>query len=157
MGIFDKIKHAVFGDQGPLGTWEAKPQVAAPASPQSHPQTTAAEPTSHQAPRAAVPMGQPAPAAGPTATPAPQPVDVEAILTRKATAYGKPNNWRTSIVDLLTLLGLESSLAARKELADDLHVHVGADGSAEQNVALHAAVMQALAKNGGTVPADLTA
>jgi hypothetical protein len=81
---------------------------------------------------------------------------VEAILTQKAAAYGKPNNWRTSIVDLLTLLGLDSSLSARKELAQELGVHAGADGSAEQNIALHKAVMQALAKNGGKVPAELT-
>jgi hypothetical protein len=146
MGIFDKIKHAIFGDKGPLGSWQQKD---APAAQAPHPRTTAAEPTA-QAPAA--------PASPPAAAPAPaaQPVDVEAILTQKAQAFGKPNNWRTSIVDLLTLLGLDSSLAARKELADDLNVHVGADGSAEQNIALHKAVMQALAKNGGRVPAELT-
>lgn len=151
MGIFDKIKHAIFGDRGPLGSW-----APAPGAAPTHPQTTAAEPTSQDAPRPAIPMGQAAPAAGAAPAAQPQPVDVEAILTQKAQAYGKPNNWRTSIVDLLTLLGLDSSLAARKELANDLNVHVGADGSAEQNIALHKAVMQALAKNGGKVPAELT-
>jgi hypothetical protein len=148
MGIFDKIKHAIFGDKGVLGTGIG----ASPAAQSSHPQTTAAEPTSQAAPRPAAPAGQPAAAPAPAA----QPVDVEAILTQKAQAYGKPNNWRTSIVDLLTLLGLDSSLAARKELADDLGVHAGEAGSAEQNIALHKAVMQALAKNGGKVPAELT-
>jgi hypothetical protein len=150
MGLFDSIKHAIFGDKGPLGGWDKDKPTA------GHPQTTAAEPTSPAGTR---------PAAAPTAAPASQPaapaqptpsVDVEAILTQKAQAYGKPNNWRTSIVDLLTLLGLDSSLAARKELADELNIHVGADGSAEQNIALHKAVMQALARNGGKVPAALT-
>ncbi len=147
MGLFDSIKHAIFGDKGPLGTWEKKDAAA-------HPQTTAAEPTSHLAPPAAS-QPAPAPSAPAAAAPPAQPVDVEAILTQRAAAYGKPNNWRTSIVDLLTLLGLDSSLAARKELADDLNVHAGDHGSAEQNIALHKAVMQALAQNGGKVPADL--
>lgn len=154
MSIFDKIKHAIFGDKGPLGSWEKKDAPAGQPPQTPHPQTSAAEPTSRQAPAAppAAPAGQPA-----AAQPVPQqPVDVEAILTQKAQAYGKPNNWRTSIVDLLTLLGLDSSLAARKELASDLDVHAGEHGSAEQNIALHKAVMQALAKNGGKVPAELT-
>ena len=142
MGIFDSIKHAIFGDHGPLGMFNKDQPAAAPAQAPvatSHPQTTAAEPTS-----AAAAPAQPQ-----------QPVDVEAILTQKAAAYGKPNNWRTSIVDLLTLLGLDSSLSARKELANELNVHTGADGSAEENIALHKAVMQQLAANGGKVPASM--
>jgi hypothetical protein len=147
MGLFDSIKHAIFGDKGPLGSWDKDKPAA------GHPQTTAAAPTP-AAPRPAAAPAVPAPQAAAPA-PAAQAVDVEAILTQKAQTYGKPNNWRTSIVDLLTLLGLDSSLAARKELANDLNVHAGADGSAEQNIALHKAVMQALAKNGGKVPADM--
>jgi 3-oxoacyl-ACP reductase-like protein len=143
MGLFDSIKHAIFGDKGPLGTW-AKDKPAAPQAPTAAPHPAA------PAPAPATPAAPP-----PQAAPA-QPVDVEAILTQKAAAYGKPNNWRTSIVDLLTLLGLDSSLSARKDLAQELGVHAGADGSAEQNIALHKAVMQALAKNGGKVPAELT-
>jgi len=143
MGIFDSIKHAIFGDHGPLGSFnhEAAAQPAAP---------------SQQAPdqRPAIPIGQPAATAA--AAPAAQ-VDVEAVLTQKAAAFGKPNNWRTSIVDLLILLGMDSSLAARKALASELNIHVGADGSAEENIALHKAVMQKLAVNGGKVPAELTA
>jgi hypothetical protein len=77
------------------------------------------------------------------------------VLTQLAAAKGKPSNWRTSIVDLLTLLDLDSSLSARKELANELNLHVGADGSAEQNIALHKAVMKKLAENGGKVPAEL--
>ena len=65
-----------------------------------------------------------------------------------------PSNWQTSIVDLLTLLDMDSSLTVRKELANELNFHVGADGSAE-NIALHKAVMAKLAENGGKVPADL--
>lgn len=147
MGIFDSIKHAIFGDHGPLGAFNHdQPAASRPA-----PQGPAARP--------AIPLGQgAAPATTPAAAPAApqQPVDVEAILTQKAAAFGKPNNWRTSIVDLLTLLGLDSSLDARKALADELNVHAGPAGSAEQNVALHKAVMQQLAQHGGKVPAELT-
>jgi hypothetical protein len=64
-------------------------------------------------------------------------------------------NYKSSIVDLLKLLDLDSSLAARKELGDELTVHAGADGSAEQNIALHRAVMDKLAENGGLVPDSL--
>jgi len=144
MGIFDSIKHAIFGDHGPLGSFnhEAAPSASAP------------QPASDQ--RSAIPMAQPAASAGPAAVPQAA-VDVEAVLTQKAAAYGKPNNWRTSIVDLMTLLGMDSSLAARKALANELGIHVGADGSAEENIALHKAVMQQLAVNGGKVPAELTA
>ncbi len=126
MSIFGTILDKIFGH----GEAAAKP-AAAPA-----------------APRPAAPAAAPKPA--PT-----QPVDVEAVLTRLATAKGKPSNWQTSIVDLLQLLDLDSSLAARKELANELNIHVGADGSAEQNIALRKAVMQKLAENGGKVPASL--
>ena len=68
---------------------------------------------------------------------------------------GGGGNWRTSIVDLLKLLGLDSSLAARKELAEELNVHAGEHGSAEQNIALSKAVWKKLAENGGQVPASL--
>ena len=102
---------------------------------------------------AAQPAPQPtaAPTAGPAQPPA-QAVDVEAVLTRMASQKGGGGNWQTSIVDLLKLLGLDSSLDARKQLADELNVHVGAAGSAEQNIALHKAVMRKIAENGGKVP-----
>jgi hypothetical protein len=86
-----------------------------------------------------------------------QSVDVDAVLTKLAASKGGGGNWRTSIVDLLKLLDLDSSLAARKELANELNVHAGADGSAEQNIALSKAVMQKLAENGGKVPESLRA
>ncbi|WP_374533373.1 DUF3597 family protein, partial [Phenylobacterium sp.] len=94
-----------------------------------------------------------APAAAPA--PAPEPVDVEAVLTQIAAMKGGGGNWRTSIVDLLKLLDLDSSLDARKELAAELGVNAGPHGSAEQNIALIKAVWGALEKNGGVVPASL--
>ncbi|WP_292045212.1 MULTISPECIES: DUF3597 family protein [unclassified Brevundimonas] len=101
------------------------------------------------------PTAQPAPGAAPAATPALPPVDVEAVLSDLAASKGGGGNWRTSIVDLLKLLDLDSSLAARKELAEELNVHAGEHGSAEQNIALSKAVWQKLAENGGQVPASL--
>jgi hypothetical protein len=97
--------------------------------------------------------GQPKTAPGPS--PSAVQVDVEAILEQKAAAKGGGGNWRTSIVDLLKLLDIDSSLDARKELAAELHVNAGAHGSAEQNIALSKAVWKKLAENGGQVPASL--
>jgi hypothetical protein len=83
-------------------------------------------------------------------------VDVEAVLDHMASQKGDGGgNWRTSIVDLLKLLDLDSSLDARRQLADELNVHAGAAGSAEENIALHKAVMQQLAEHGGKVPESL--
>lgn len=103
------------------------------------------------------PAPAPAPTAG-SAAPAPAAapaVDVEAVLVAMAEARGGGGNWRTSIVDLLKLLDLDSSLDARKELAAELGVDAGAHGSAEQNIALSKAVWAKLAANGGQVPASL--
>jgi hypothetical protein len=88
-------------------------------------------------------------------TPPLQAVDVDAVMTKLASSKGGGGNWRTSIVDLLKLLDLDSSLTARKDLAQELSVRAGADGSAEQNIALSKAVMQKLAANGGKVPESL--
>jgi Domain of unknown function (DUF3597) len=82
-------------------------------------------------------------------------VDVDAVLSQLAATKGGGGNWRTSIVDLLKMLDMDSSLAARKTLAQELNVHAGADGSAEQNIALSKAVMQKIAENGGKVPDSL--
>ena len=109
-------------------------------------------------PEAAPAAPAPAPAAAPVAAappPPPEPVNVEAVLVQIAELKGGGGNWRTSIVDLLKMLDLDSSLDARKQLANELNVHAGADGSAEQNIALHRAVMRKLAQNGGKVPEDL--
>ena len=84
-----------------------------------------------------------------------QNVDIDAVLTQLASKKGGGGNYRESIVDLLKLLDLDSSLDARKELADELNVHAGAPGTAEQNIALHKAVMKKVAENGGKVPDSL--
>ncbi|VVP30655.1 hypothetical protein PS874_04192 [Pseudomonas fluorescens] len=94
-------------------------------------------------------------------TPAPTPtaaiseVDVASKLEALASQQGGQLNWRTSIVDLLKLLNIDSSLAARKELAAELHYTGSTDDSAAMNIWLHSAVMKKLAENGGKVPADL--
>ena len=93
-----------------------------------------------------------APAPAPAA---PQNVDVGAVLSEMASMKGGGSNYQSSIVDLLKLLDMDSSLSARKELANELNVHAGADGTAEENIALHKAVMDKLAENGGVIPDSL--
>lgn len=122
-----------------------------------------AAPAPNVAPAAPRPAPQPsaAPAAAPTPTPTPAPqpaaaVDVGAVLEAMAAMKDDHGgNYQRSIVDLLKLLDLDSSLSARKELAEELNVHAGEHGSAEQNIALHRAVMDKLAQNGGVVPDSL--
>ncbi len=82
-------------------------------------------------------------------------VDVDAILTKLAAANKEHLDWKTSIVDLMKLLNLDSSLTARKELAKELNYTGDTNNSAAMNVWLHAQVMQKVADNGGKVPADL--
>jgi hypothetical protein len=82
-------------------------------------------------------------------------VDIDAALTKLAAANKEKLDWHHSIVDLMKLLNLDSSLAARKELAKELHYTGDTHDSAKMNVWLHAQVMQKLAENGGKVPADL--
>ena len=93
--------------------------------------------------------------AAPGAAPAAQPVDVGAVLAQMAAARGQPSNYKVSIVDLLTLLGLDSSMTARKALASELHYTGSTDDSAAMNMWLHKQVMTKLEENGGKVPADL--
>jgi Domain of unknown function (DUF3597) len=100
----------------------------------------------------------PAPAS-PTAAPAPAPVpmvDVVAQLEKRATANPQKLNWRTSIVDLLKLLDIDSSFAARKELATELGCppELMSD-SAKMNTWLHKTVLARIAANGGNVPREL--
>ncbi len=93
-----------------------------------------------------------------TATPTTQvlkDVDVEAVLAQMAAKKGGGGNYKVSIVDLLKLLDLDSSLTARIKLAKELNVNAGEHGSAEQNIALHKAVLRKLAENGGKVPDSL--
>ena len=110
----------------------------------------------HRPKAAPAPQAAPAPAPATTAPAPAAPVDVEAVLVSMADLKGDgAGNWRTSIVDLLKLLGLDSSLEARKELAQELGVNAGPHGSAEQNIALSKAVWRKLAENGGLVPDSL--
>ena len=145
MGIFSSIKDKVLGK---------KNEPAAPAASAAQPVFTAQSGTA----AAMIAAGKAAAAAAEAkaaAKPA-EPVDVEAILEAAVKAKGIKLNWRTSIVDLLKALDLDSSLAARKELAAELkYSGKDPDGSAEKNIWLHKAVMKALADNGGKVPAEL--
>ncbi|GBR55727.1 MULTISPECIES: DUF3597 domain-containing protein [Gluconobacter] len=95
-------------------------------------------------------------AAPAAAAPAAAPVDVDAVLSGLAANAGQPLNYKTSIVDLLKLLGLDSSLQSRKELAGELHYSGSTDDTATMNVWLIKQVYAELAKNGGKVPADWT-
>ena len=137
MNVFGKIMDKIFKRN------EAK--AATPASP-SAPIAQSPAPSSPIA--AQTSAAQPAPATQSS-------VDVGAVLSEMASMKGGGGNYQTSIVDLLKLLDLDSSLDARRELADELGVHTGDHGSAEQNIALHRAVMTKLAENGGIVPDSL--
>ena len=91
----------------------------------------------------------------PAAAAAMTPVDVEALLTDMAGKSTQTLNWRSSIVDLMKLLGLDSSLAERKSLATELGYAQDMNDSAAMNIWLHRQVMNKLAANGGKVPAEL--
>lgn len=97
-------------------------------------------------------------AAAPAAVTAISEVDVVSQLEERAANHAEKLNWRTSIVDLLKLLGLESSLSVRKELAAELNCpsELMAD-SAQMNMWLHKTVLQKLAANGGNIPPELIA
>lgn len=126
MSIFSKIHDAIFGHKAQAAPAPAPADASAP-----------------QATQQASPQPAPTPQ---------QPVDVEANLSEMA--QGKNLNWKTSIVDLLKLIGVDPSYENRKELATELG-DTNYSGSAEDNIALHKAVMQKLADNGGKVPAEL--
>ena len=92
----------------------------------------------------------------PAAQPPAQGVNVEQVLTQRAQQKGNPDlNWRSSIVDLMKLLDLDSSLDNRKALATELGYTGAKDGSAEMNIWLHRQVMTQLEQSGGVVPASL--
>jgi hypothetical protein len=134
MGILGDIFHKIFPSRHPANEAATQaPAGTAPAAPQAAPQS---------APAASAPA-------------AVQQVDVEQILTNMQAQSGQQLNWRSSIVDLLKLLGLDSSLQARKELAAELNYSGDTNDSASMNIWLHRQVMNKLAANGGKVPADL--
>lgn len=124
--------------------------------PSSHAANAPASAAGNTAPAAPAPTSAPAGAASPgPATAAMPQVDVEQMLDGMAQKATERLNWRTSIVDLMKLLGLDSSLQSRKELAQELHYTGDPNDSASMNVWLHRQVMNKVAANGGKVPADL--
>jgi hypothetical protein len=133
MSIFGKIMSAIFGtkaDAAPAGGGTA-------ASPASGPAT--------------------APSGGSSSAPAApaQSVDVAPILDKAVKAKGEKLEWRTSIVDLMKALDIDSSFAARKELAKELGYTGDSNDSASMNIWLHKQVMTQLAANGGKLPPDV--
>jgi len=160
MSVFGKILEKLG-----LRKQASQPQVASPG------QAGAGTPASRQgsgggsaAQRQAGPATGTAASAPRTAPPPPPPsrpaamseVDVEARLEKLAELNPHPLNWRTSIVDLMKLLGMESSLAERKELAAELGFPKDQmDDSARMNVWLHKQVLRKIAENGGKVPKEL--
>ncbi len=93
--------------------------------------------------------------AGAAAAPAPATVDVAPILDKAVAAKGEKLAWRTSIVDLMKALDIDSSLGARKDLAKELGYTGDTNDSASMNIWLHKQVMIKLAANGGKLPPDL--
>ncbi|MEE8662225.1 MAG: DUF3597 domain-containing protein [Acetobacter sp.] len=129
MSIFGKIVSAIFG-QAHAGTTDPAASVTtAPAETQ-------------------------AVATGSTAAPAAVSVDVDAVLAGLAAKAGQPLNWKESIVDLLKLLGMDSSLEARRQLATELHYSGDQHDSAAMNVWLIKEVRKKLTENGGKLPAS---
>ena len=137
MGMFSSIRNAIFGHHD---------EASAKAVP--HPAAAGARPASGQ------PQAAPAQSA---AAPKPQPlqeVDLERQLDAKPGA--DKLNWRTSIVDLMKLVGIDASYENRKELAQELG-RQDYSGSAEDNIWLHKRTMEELAKNGAKVPSSMLA
>ena len=149
MGVFDKIKGAIFGhkDPGP-GNRPTIPAGMAGGPPLPSTQQS-------QQPTGGQPLGQGTTQVQPAPAPAAQDVDVEQVLADISRQRGNPDlNYKTSIVDLMKLLGIDSSLENRKELAQELGYTGELNGSAEMNIWLHKATMKQLAANGGRVPAS---
>jgi 3-oxoacyl-ACP reductase-like protein len=142
MSIFSKLKDRIFGKK-----------EEAPAAEEAVAEEAAAE---EGAATEDAPTPSPAVEAAPEA-PA-EPVDVAAILTEMEANHPEDLDWKRSIVDLMKLVGMDSSYGDRKELALELgysQADIDSKGSAEMNMWLHKEVMKKLAENGGTVPAEL--
>ena len=145
MSVFGSIVSAIFGSKHAATVVPTTGTAAAPASSKGTPASAGAS----ASPGAAA--GAPA-AAGPISR-----ADVEAILKKLHDDQDEDFDWRKSIVDLMKLLKLDSSLGARKQLAQELGYTGALDGSAEMNVWLHRQVMIKLAESGGKVPDSLKA
>ena len=151
MGLFKNMMDKIFHG---AGVAEAPPDALRPG--QSNESRVAA------AQRQGVPVAQAVPGAptgAVTGTGAPAAtlteIDVAASLEKMAATNPEKLDWMHSIVDLMELVGMDSSLSARKELAEDLHYTGDMNDSAKMNMWLHKEVMRKLAENGGKVPADL--
>jgi hypothetical protein len=137
MSIFTKIKDAIFGNKA----------AARPTTPASPPPTASRTPSAGS--------GTAAAPAKPGQAPAQPVVDVEAVLEKMAAGNQQKLNWRTSIVDLMKLVGMDSSFENRKELARELGYTGDPGDSAAMNIWLHKRVMKELAAHGGKVPPNM--
>ena len=147
MGLFKNLMNKIFHAGGHA---EAPPDALKPGM-SNESRVQAAE-------RTGLPVGVAVPAGMQPGVPpaAPQaPVDIAAILDGMAAKNAEKLDWKHSIVDLMKLVGMDSSLAERKELAKDLNYSGDMSDSASMNMWLHKEVMRRLAENGGKVPADL--
>ena len=145
MSIFGSIVSAIFGSKHAA---QSQPTTTT---------TTASAGASPTTPSAGSPAAKAAPPAGASA-PAGQPIsrsELEALIARTVAAQDEKLDWRQSIVDLMKALKLDSSLGARKQLAQELGYSGALDGSAEMNTWLHRQVMTKLAESGGKVPDSL--
>lgn len=125
MSIFSRLKDKLFGTKVPAASTAAAPATPAPSA-------------SASTPAPVIPL-----------------LDVEAVLKFMATQRSEKLNWETSIVDLMKLLGMESSLSERRELADELGFTGDKQDTATMNMWLHKEVMKQFAANGGHVPASM--
>jgi hypothetical protein len=141
MSIFGTIMSAIFG---------RSPSAASQAAPAPAP----AKPTAQSTPGSAQAAPTAAPQSAPSTAPK-SPVDVAAIMDKLAAQSKENLDWKQSIVDLMKLLDLDSSLAARKQLAAELHYSGDTKDTASMNIWLHKQVMTKLAENGGKVPDSL--
>lgn len=143
MSILGKIFGRIFPH---AQAQQPAPTAQQPSSPGAAPKQTQA------APQVQTPS---APQAGTAAAATVERVDIEEVLNGLAAKNPQKLNWRTSIVDLMKLVGLESSLQERRELADELGYTGDKNDSAAMNIWLHKAVMRKMEENGGKVPASL--
>ena len=153
MSIFGSIMSKIFGGS-------ASAQASAPHAAETPGVSAAAQgsggPTGSASSAAAPSMsGAPSPVAAAPSGAAQANVDVGQVLADLASKKGQSLDYKRSIVDLMKLLDLDSSLQARKQLADELHYTGDKEDSATMNVWLHKQVVQKLAENGGKVPDDL--
>lgn len=159
MSIFDKIKKAIFGEAEAAQAQPSIPNVQASTSVLGvDPQETGAAPAASLPATSSPVAGGEAPSTSPvtssTSAPA-QAVDIEPVLDDAVRRNGQKLDWRRSVVDLMKAVGMEASLAERKELAAELGYSGDMNDSATMNMWLHKALMRKLSENGGKVPSDL--